>query len=116
MMGAYLDLDDVATGNPAAMKQLAALRLMLKSHEERIAGLMQDQALWFEARATLESERAANARLTDLVERLTIDLGIRDGRIVAGHLVIPAHRAHLCRTSYLIGYADALDNIKAEKS
>ncbi len=61
-------------------------------------------------RGTIALLEAENARLTDLVERLTIDLGIKDGRIVAGQIVFPEHRKRFCRTSYLIGYADALDN------
>lgn len=65
-------------------------------------------------RGTITLLEAEIARLTDLVERLTIDLGIKDGRIVAGQIVVPEHRKHLCRSSYLIGYADALDHTKAK--
>ena len=53
-------------------------------------------------RGTITLFEAENARLTDLA--------IKDGRIVAGQLVVPDHRKHLCRTSYRIGYADAMDN------
>lgn len=61
-------------------------------------------------RATVKMQDVEIARLRTEIERLSIDLGIRDGKIIAGQLVIPEHRAHLCRRSYLIGYADALDN------
>ena len=67
-------------------------------------------------RGTITLLEAEVARLTDLVECLSIDLGIADGRIGNGKIPVPDHRKHLCRRSYLIGYADALDNIKAEKS
>jgi hypothetical protein len=61
-------------------------------------------------RGTITYLEEENARLRTEIERLSIDLAIRDGKIIAGQLVIPEHRAHLCRRSYLIGYADALDN------
>ncbi len=60
-------------------------------------------------RGTIKLLEDENARLRTEIERLSIDLSIRDGRIIGGQLVIPEHRAHLCRRSYLIGYADALD-------
>lgn len=67
-------------------------------------------------RGTITYLEAENARMRDEIERLSIDLGIRDGKIIGGQLVVPENRQHLCRRSYLIGYADALDNIKAEKA
>ena len=67
-------------------------------------------------RGTISLLEAEVARLTDLVERLSIDLGIRNGKIIGGQLVIPEHRQHLCRRSYLIGYADALDNSKQQNA
>ena len=66
-------------------------------------------------RGTIKLMEADNDRLRTEIECLSIDLGIRDGKIVAGQLVIPEHRAHLCRRSYLIGYADALDKDGAKK-
>ncbi len=61
-------------------------------------------------RATVKIQDDEITRLRTEIDRLSIDLCIRDGRIIGGQLVIPEHRAHLCRRSYLIGYADALDN------
>ena len=70
---------DVAVAS--VKRQAAAVGTLHASEETEINRLRREQQEWHAAVTTLDGEREANARLTDEVERLTMD---RDAAIAEG--------------------------------